>query len=133
MNPLDATAIANDVKWVDRLNNPAPMLPNRCPVAWQTFVNTFYNAPLLLQYHNLAPTVAYSVHVVYVNPTVYLRDGGAADNATAAVGSTPKPDVTLYANDVQVHGPVSPPVPTRRLVYVCLCNGCGPLLQTPLA
>jgi hypothetical protein len=108
-NPLSAAAIVKDLKWQDRLQDPAVALDATVPVAWQTVALTFYGAPLTLVYTELNATAAYVVTVVYVNPTVYAEEG--------RLGSTPDPSVALYANGFLVHNYTSPPAVTARQAF----------------
>eukprot|EP00911_Craspedida_sp_UC1_P000103 UC1_evm4s83 len=118
-NPLCARAIAHDVHWADGETQRAqkPVLDS-LPVPWQTYVATFYNAPLRMRYTLPADAAGttWRIEAVYPAPNVYSTMArGVAAVTAKAVGYTPPPQLRLTANGHVVHDFVDPPKPTRRM------------------
>jgi hypothetical protein len=89
-NPSEDRAIVKDQHW-SKLSTEPPLALPLLPTAWQTTVNTFYQAELKMRYHGLEPAANYSVEVVYTVPNVYRAASGSSGdgccNGAASVAS----------------------------------------------
>lgn len=114
VNPSEDRALAKDAHW-DKLATgepPAALVSPAVPVAWQTTVNTFYQAPLKLRYSGLEVGGNYIVDVVYTVPNIYEES-----SVGGRLHSTPKPLVALAANGHPVHPPMLPPPVQQRTPF----------------